>query len=548
MDARSSILPTLAAAALACGAGCVSVPVGDSEYWSHEGTVVDSVSKVPTKTEVVAVSADCRKAPSGEVLRIGLTADVRDFHEKRLHDERVSAERQKRLAFGFFPARAEWWWRPDGSLAPTIPTTRQREGRYPRGATNGSFDWFLYPIVSVPAMLNSLLYDPLFGRWVVPERDWIDPGCLVDAGSGGDFTLVSTRNSEKLHALAQMPHDMRREIGSRTYLDSGWWPEEFRFSTLVANCGLFGFHRYATVSVYGPFTSNARTETEIRARSGIVVPGPLTVSVSIPDIGWNGTGMVPEGRSSASIPLPPVDRDLAVTAVVGISGAGDRAGPLTRDAAALALGTEWRFPIALKAPPHVGAPAAPIASSILTQVVVHVTEPAAASERRMAPWDIVTEEPFASGRATYLVTILDDAKTAFDVKREVQSEIERTLRDAFCAANPGVDENAVRAYVSSEFGANRTIRFSGVAFSVSPVADGWSYDADAHRGTVRLRVSAHMRPEDAQRWARENVSAIVSEKNVFLEAGRAPPQGATYRSLSESLADGVLVIEFEAEE
>ncbi len=548
MDTRSSVLPALAAAALACGAGCVSVPVCDSEYWSHEGTVVDSISKVPMKTEVVAVSADCRKTPSGDALRIGLTADVRDFHEKRIHDERVSAERQKRLAFGFFPSRAEWWWRPEGSLAPTIFTGRQGGGRYPRCATNGSFDCFLYPLIGVPAMLNSLLYDPLFGRWVVPERDWIDPDSLVDAGSDGNFTLVSTRNSKKLRALARMPHDMRKEIGSRTYLDSEWWPEEFRFASLFANFGLFGFHRYATVSIYGPFSSNARTETEIRARSGIAVPGPLSVSVAIPDIGWNGTGTVPDGRSSVSIPLPPIDRDLAVTAVVAISGAGAAAPGLTRDAAAAAKGREWRFPVALKAAPHVGSPVAPIASSVLTQVVVHVTEPAVPSERRMAPWDIETEVPYGSGRATYLVTIRDDAKTAFDVKREVQPEIERTLRDAFCAANPGIDENVVRVYVSSEFGANRTIRFSGVAFSVSPVGDGWSYDADTRRGMVRLRVSAHMRPEDAQRWARENVSAIIAEKNVFLEAGRTPPPGATYRSLSESFVDGVLVIEFEAEE
>lgn len=132
------------------------------------------------------------------------------------------------------------------------------------------------------------------------------------------------------------------------------------------------------------------------------------------------------------------------------------------------------------------------------------------------------------------------------MRREVQPDLEASLRESFCAANPGIGEQSVRAYVSSDFGADRTIRLSGVAFSVAPVADGWRYDADSRRGTVRLRVSAHMRPEDAKQWARENVSAIVSEKNVAIEAGKAPPRGATYRSLSETFENGVLTVEFEA--
>lgn len=548
---RSHAVPVLlAAAALLCGAGCVAVPVGSAERWRHAGTVVESSSSAPARSEVVSVDVDCRKAPSGNALRIGLKADVRDTFERTVHDESVTVERQRRLAFGFFPARAEWWWRPEDSLKPTIHTGRQGGGRYPRGATTGSFDWFMYMfyIFSVPATVNSLLYDPLFGRWVVPERDWVDPEFLSESGTDGAFAMVSTRGSPKLRALSRLPHETRREIGVRTYLDAGWWPEDWRGGTLFANCGLFGFHRYATVRVVGPSIENRRTETEARDRLGVAVPGPFSVSVAIPDVGWRTTEGLAAGQRSIDVALPAPERDLAATAVVTFSGSGSQGDRTARDAVARAAGREWRFPVALKAPAASAATIAPIVPSVLTQVVVHVTEPPPPAARTEAPWDIETVEPYADGRAAYLVTIRDAARTAFDVQGEVRPEIERSLREAFCAANPGIAETAVRVHVSSAFGADRTIRLEGVAFSIAPVADGWSYDSDTHRGSVRLRVSAHMRPEDAKRWARENISAIVAEKNVSLEAGAAPPPGATYRSLDESFSGGILSVEFEAVE
>ena len=167
---------------------------------------------------------------------------------------------------------------------------------------------------------------------------------------------------------------------------------------------------------------------------------------------------------------------------------------------------------------------------------------------KAAAYEIATEEPFEGGRAAYRVRIRDASMTAFDVVRVVKPEIETVLRDAFAAESPGIDVRTVRAYVVPEFGEDRTIRFRGVAFSVQPVTDGWRYDADSHRGSIRLRVSEGMTPEEAKRWARDNIEAIAREKNVSLEAGGAPPEGAVYRSLGETLEDGVLTVEFEAVE
>ena len=57
-----------------------------------------------------------------------------------------------------------------------------------------------------------------------------------------------------------------------------------------------------------------------------------------------------------------------------------------------------------------------------------------------------------------------------------------------------------------------------------------------------------MPASETKRWARENISAIVSEKNVVIEAGKAPPKGAKFRSLNENYSNGVLAVEFETVE
>lgn len=167
---------------------------------------------------------------------------------------------------------------------------------------------------------------------------------------------------------------------------------------------------------------------------------------------------------------------------------------------------------------------------------------------KAAPYEITTEEVFSKGRAVYRVSITDSSMTAFDVVKAVRPEIETILKDAFASEVPGLSPDSIRAYVVPEFCENRVIRFRGWAFAAKPVADGWRYDSDTRRGVARFRLSGGMPPEEAKRWARENIEAIAMEKNVVLEAGAMLPAGAKYRSLGEKLEDGVLTVEFEAVE
>ncbi len=78
--------------------------------------------------------------------------------------------------------------------------------------------------------------------------------------------------------------------------------------------------------------------------------------------------------------------------------------------------------------------------------------------------------------------------------------------------------------------------------------DGWEYDPVTLKGRIRLRVMGDMPASETKRWARENIAAIILDKNIVIEAGKAPPKGAKFQSLGENFTDGVLTVEFEAVE
>ena len=547
---KSNALPLLLIPVAVLGTGCVAFNVGRPETFRHGETVFET-AKDPSSSEILDAKVSFSQ-PRADVAEIGLLATVRETYPRTSRTDETTVVRQKRMSFGFLPFFAE----NDGPDDTLVPSGFYRNGRtvsdpelgrryvYKTAEEmEGEPGVFLAGLCLIPGMyVNSvvaLVWTPFFGDWECNHVDWVErKNCR--RGSFGAGRLYYDTATPALYALSKFPEEDRRRIGVRTCYDPG---DTAPSLDVITHWKLFGFHKFLRVWIRGPVRGTpVEADPEIRTRRGVAVPGPISVRVFIPEVGWTGSGVIDESGKAASVALPSADRDRSATATVTVSAPGGLAG----EACGKAAGSTWSFPVSLKAGASGLRPSVP---AVVTQVVVHVTEPAAEpAAPKTAPWDIETVRPYADGRAEWLVTVRDPARTALEVRREVRPDLEASLRESFCAANPGIDAKAVRAYVSSDFGANRTIRLLGVAFSVAPVADGWSYDADTRRGTVRLRVSAHMRPEDAKQWARENVSAIVAEKNVSLEAGKAPPDGATYRSLSESLENGVLSVEFEAVE
>jgi len=70
------------------------------------------------------------------------------------------------------------------------------------------------------------------------------------------------------------------------------------------------------------------------------------------------------------------------------------------------------------------------------------------------------------------------------------------------------------------------------------------YDHETGKGTISVDISG--KGIEVRHWIVENIGKICSSKNILLEAGRESPAGGRYRVLNESVADGILTIEFEA--
>ncbi len=162
------------------------------------------------------------------------------------------------------------------------------------------------------------------------------------------------------------------------------------------------------------------------------------------------------------------------------------------------------------------------------------------------PYEIVGIAPMDGNKYVVRVKVGDKSRL-FEVLRVVKPDVVQLIRDDFGMRNASISVERIRYFVQYRTEEDGTyLVFTGWAFSVQPVADGWGYDPESQKGTLRLRISDGMPPEEAKRWAHENIAEIVQYKNVALATDKAPPPGAKYRSLSESFENGVLTVEFEA--
>lgn len=504
-----------AAAAMSLGSGCVAFNVGKPELFTAEtpaGIHPVAMSRVVSQTP--RPTMDMTEANGHLIARIGLAIDIATVQNQEQSWERVTVSRQKRLAFGLFPAE-EFFWSPPEALIPDI-----RGMDSDTAAIGTLFGMCLY-------LPWSVLGEPILGSWGCQSHSWRGPNSkwLYERFSASELAKMGIQKDGVHSFLYGFTHFMSPIVGFH------------RFSTYVVS-------RPEPLSNRSPCTPLAQTVTR-------TVQGPFQVELSLPECGYAQVALVPEEETEAHFDLVNVVSDIPVVhgtvRFLPPSGGWDA----IRDEEKrgwLVVAAAKAHPVSVRVPVVTGRGEAPVQATMVKEIH-HYHEMRVVEERKPegAPWDIETVEPFRGGRAAYRVTIRDASKTAVEVEREVRPDIERNLRESFFAAMPGMDEGRVRAYAVAEY-EGRAIRFRGVAFSVQPLTDGWTYDEETRRGTVRLRISEGMTPDEAKRWARENIEAIVREKNVALEAGAALPAGAVYRSLGETLAGGVLTVEFEAVE
>ena len=304
---------------------------------------------------------------------------------------------------------------------------------------------------------------------------------------------------------------------------------------------LVGFHKYTTEVCEGPVLGpTVAAPPGVRIRSAVAVQGPFDVEFSIPDLNHRPAPMQSGRDGKTTFRLPPVSWDQTVRAYVSFRPSRN-ADPIVQKALAMASAKTQSFDITL----HVPVPSpAPAKTRTWSQPAPEPTSMAATSQRLYNIRDIKPDE---RGRYFVRVEVLDQSQTLNIALRIIQPDVRRLVREDFQSKNPEIPVQDVRESLQYKTESDgRFLVFTGWAFSVRPVKDGWSYNKDTRRGWVRLRIVGEMPAENAKRWARENISAIVSEKNVNIQAWNAPPEGATYRSLSERYENGVLTVEFEA--
>ena len=159
---------------------------------------------------------------------------------------------------------------------------------------------------------------------------------------------------------------------------------------------------------------------------------------------------------------------------------------------------------------------------------------------------IVGIEPLHDGQYVVKAEVEDRSQT-FTIINEIKRDVQNLVREDFASQHTADEPKDIRESLKYNTEADgRILVFTAWAFSVRPVEDGWKYDPGTRKGQVRLRVKGGMPASEAKQWARDNISAIVSEKNIVIEAGSAPPEGAKFRSLGENFTDGILTVEFEA--
>ena len=488
--------------ALCACSGCIAFNVGSPERFTSEFPA--GVETRTTSRKALYSQPTVERDRTGTDVSVALHGVVERGEQKCRIVNEIDICRQKRMSFGFFPAAAERNLRPSDSARPIwfYDPSFGRDKILAIDDGQGPAWLFLGgPIVGLPLVPYALFVEPFAGNWDCGDHPWRNGGKdWISAPAGAGYRPYShggTRNS-------------------------------FPFLHLAP----FGFFRHVRLEFSPERFKEARPiSAATYVRETLAVRGPYRIDLSVPAIGFSDRREVGDGADRAEFRLPPGASASDAVALVRYRPSAAGLGAIRDESQRVLLEDAMRWA-------HV-VPLGPLGAGARVVVAVEAA--------RKAPIRYQREKDDANGRSVYRAEVLDETKDAFEIAAFVRPFLLEELREEFAERHPGLDRDLVRAwadYETEEDGA--TLLFSGAAFSVQPVADGWRYDDASRRGMVRLRLSKEAELADARRWARENVESIVRDRNAVLAEGSGPPPGAKYRSLSERFEDGVLVLEFEA--
>ncbi len=512
--------------------GCVAFNIGRPE----------SVKTFEYKAETISLGEEPRKALSAEpavrqdppktaadtgLVFVGLEGRIRRTDKWGDIYKNVDLLRQKRLSFGFCPGHAEDY----DSVASQYYHRRLSYSSHQTHATfykgDGTLDLSILvtPCIMIP---YALLVSPFYGAWE----------CKGHAVCPTEWPTGKTREpitmSDWVHS--DLYADFERYMSARLGYAS--------FGSASEHLAFFGFHRFVKYT-WGTPVGSRMVDRTTAAEEEAFGRGPFSVELEVPDIGFREKVVVPSGAREAAFTLPFADADRNANATVRFSAIASRTAEPADDATRALLagvrGRDCAVKVRLRAPPPGLASAArtsPGTAGVVTQVVTRVA-PA-------IPYRI-SKSRSADGSPVWRVSIIDEAKTGLEIAALVRPKILGELRDEYLARHPSAKADNVHAaaeYKTADGG--KTLAFTGAAFELRPVVNGWSYDEESRRGAIRLQAPEDVSPALLRRWTKENIAEIVKDKNVTIPAGAAAPTDARFLLLSESLENGILTVEFEA--
>ena len=421
------LLPALAAAGI-LGSGCIAIPMGTETFTTEYPAEIRPTAEPPTKTykvEPVVAPGD----ESNRSVAIGIKGSIITQQPMIQTFKGVEVVKKKRLAIGIAPMMAKDMYHPEGALTPVSTSMYYAgNGRYsssnmgitePCGEMDGGrvLSSLTLGILPTPFGLMAGLFGPY-------EHDYHFLGGTVENHSSqlGVNTIhkSTTYNSGDIDLLLKFPMSDRKRIGAWTYHENATHPHNTFWNGFQAQWfGVFKYCNYFVKDmgwIQKTMAAPPAVNTEER-----VVPGPYSVVLSLPDIGFLDTVQVPAGAQSARFELPKSHNGQAfANGTVRFLPSPDDPDAIRDEAVHSLLDRaaecEW---------------------SVMVSLPNGQKDPEAVSNPIFVPYEIKAIEP-GDNRLVVRVTVNDTSKT-FEIDRKVQPEVRRMFREQFATG-----ENATR--------------------------------------------------------------------------------------------------------
>ena len=130
------------------------------------------------------------------------------------------------------------------------------------------------------------------------------------------------------------------------------------------------------------------------------------------------------------------------------------------------------------------------------------------------------------------------------VFRAVQREFREAVKEDYAESFPSVRLNEL--YVDFPEYELKESRIEGRAVVLTISVSSLTYDPVTRQGKMAVRINSNQF-EEARKYIRKNIEAIVRDKNIALVTGEIPPSAKFYLGREEIKDGNILEIEFKTE-